>query len=154
PGRTLAAALDRDGLPPGCQFGCAVGFAVVWNGIVAVFVTQAVRAFAAGRPNWWMAAVLVPFVVVGLILVLLVGAAAYQWFVSLLAGRVGAEVSGHPLAPGGRYELQITQRGTFALDGVRADLVCEEAATFVAGTSSRTARKVVARHALTDPDAA
>jgi hypothetical protein len=58
------------------------------------------------------------------------------------------EVSDHPLVPGRRYELAVAQRGPTRLGGVRVELVCEEVATYQAGTSQSTARRVVARHPL------
>src|SRR5262245_42336878 len=38
PGKVLSHRLPRIGIPPGCQFGCAVLVACFWNAIVRVFV--------------------------------------------------------------------------------------------------------------------
>lgn len=43
-----------------------VVFALVWNGIVSVFVYQAWFTVKAGRPEWMLIVFLVPFVVIGL----------------------------------------------------------------------------------------
>ncbi|HYH66581.1 MAG TPA: hypothetical protein VD866_17940 [Urbifossiella sp.] len=152
PGKVLAHALDRDGMPAGCMFGCAVGVAIFWNGIVSVFLWELAKGFQRGRPDWFMALFLVPFVLVGLGMVAFTLYSGLRWVVSLLVGRVEVEVTNHPLTPGGRYELHAAQRGMFRLGGVAAELVCEEVATYVAGTSKNTAKRVVARHPVSDPD--
>jgi len=43
-----------------------VFIAAFWNGIVSVFVWQAVAAFRSGRPDWFLNIFLIPFVLVGL----------------------------------------------------------------------------------------
>ena len=79
PGKVLAHRLARSGMPPGCEFGCALGIAVFWNAIVGFFVyKQAVAWNAAGGGfiggwRWLGAAFLVPFVIVGLLLAGLAG---------------------------------------------------------------------------------
>lgn len=44
----------------------SVLFALVWNGIVSVFVYQAWRTVESGRPEWGLIVFLVPFVIIGL----------------------------------------------------------------------------------------
>jgi len=41
-------------------------FAAIWNGILSVFLINAVRGFQRGRPEWGLTLFLVPFVLVGL----------------------------------------------------------------------------------------
>lgn len=153
PGKVLAHRLERAGMTPGCQFGCAVGLAAFWNGIVSVFVYKQVDRWNKGQPvEWFEALFLVPFVVIGLVLV---GAALYaglQWFVSLLAGKVEVEVSDHPLCGGATFRFHVGQTGSFRIGRVSVALVCSEEATYVAGTSKSTAKKEVASHAVADPD--
>jgi len=147
PGRELAHELERADLPAGCRFGCAVGVAVFWNGIVSVFVVSVVRDLIRGQdPGWNPGWFLTPFVLVGLGMIGYAVYAGFQWAVAGLVGRVRLEVSGHPLIPGGRYEVRVSQRGPFGLGGVAVALVCEESATYVAGTSKSTAARVVAEH--------
>jgi hypothetical protein len=47
----------------------AIFVTIFWNGIVSIFVSQAVESFREGSPEWFMALFLVPFVGVGLFLV-------------------------------------------------------------------------------------
>jgi hypothetical protein len=154
PGKVLAHSLDRAGLPRGCEFGCALVFATIWNGIVSVFVWKLVAGWnQVGRFKWFNAAFLVPFVLVGLVLIGYVLHAAYKWFVSWFVGRVEVEVSAHPLAPGGAVRVHVSQRGAVRLGRVTVWLVCTEQASYIAGTSKSTATKEVAKHPVNDPDA-
>jgi hypothetical protein len=150
PGRVLPVALRRDGLRPGASFGLVLGFALFWNGGTAVFVGFAVAEFRAGRGNWFLPCFLFPFVLIGLVVALLALYAGYGWVVSVLVGRVGAEVSGHPLVPGGRYELAVTQHGLVRLTEVEVELVCEEVATYPGDESATTERHTAVSHPVTD----
>jgi hypothetical protein len=150
----LAHRLPRAGLAPGCQFGCAVGGAAFWNGIVGVFVYQLFDQWNRGRGFQWLQALfLIPFVAVGLLLFLVVLAAAVKWLVSGLVGRVEVEVSAHPLAPGARVRFRVAQTGLFPVARVSVRLVCTETATYVAGTSKSTANREVALHDVSTPEA-
>lgn len=153
PGTTLAHGLQRVGVAPGCQFGCAVAVAAFWNGIVGVFVYQLLAKWNRGQPVKWIEALfLVPFVLVGLAIIAFALIAGMQWFVSLLVGRVEVELSDHPLTPGGRARVHVSQAGLFRLARVTVELVCTEEATYVAGTSKSTASREVAAHPISDPD--
>lgn len=153
PGKVLAHRLERAGLAPGCQFGCAVGMAAFWNGIVGVFAYKQIDRWNKGQAvQWFEVLFLVPFVLVGL---LLVGAVVYtglQWFVSLLVGEVQVELSDHPLRGGSAARVHVAQAGLFPLGRVRVALVCTEEAIYVAGTSKSTAKQDVVNHPVADPD--
>lgn len=153
PGKVLAHRLDRAGLAPGCQFGCAVGLAVFWNGIVSVFAYKAFDKWNRGKGvEWFEVLFLVPFVAIGLVLAGLALYAGFQWIVSLLAGEVQVELSDHPLCGGAAVRLHVAQTGVFPLGRVTVALVCTEEATYVAGTSKSTAKKEVVNHPVADPD--
>jgi hypothetical protein len=153
PGKTLAYRLHRTGMPAGCQFGCALFGALFWNGIVGVFAYQAIDKWNRGvAVRWFEWVYLVPFALVGLVLILAAAAAALKWLLSALVGSVEVELSAHPLAPGMRAQLHVAQAGLFPLGRVAVTLVCAEEATYVAGTSKATAKKDVASHSVTDPE--
>jgi hypothetical protein len=153
PGKVLAHRLPRAGLAPGCQFGCAVAVACFWNGIVGVFVFQLARKWGQGGAFQWIeAAFLVPFVVIGLLMIGFAVAAGLKWIVAGLVGSVEVELSAHPLAPGREARVHVAQRGLFPLARVSVWLVCAEEATYVAGTSKSAAREEVAKHTVADPD--
>jgi hypothetical protein len=153
PGKVLAHRLPRSGMPPGCQFGCAVLVACFWNGIVGVFVYQLARKWGQGGAFRWVeAAFLVPFALVGLVMIVYALHSGLRWVVAGLVGAVEVELAAHPLAPGGTARLHVAQRGLFPLARVFVRLVCTEQATYVAGTSKSTATKEVAERVVSDPD--
>ncbi len=60
---TLEPAMGRVG-----KLGCAVGVALLWNGVVAPFAWMAVKGFRGGSPDWFLTVVITPFVLIGLLL--------------------------------------------------------------------------------------
>jgi len=80
--------------------------AAFWNGIVGVFIAVAISAWHRGRPEWFLMAFLIPFVMVGLLL--LAG-----WLHAVLAAlnpRPRLRLSG-PLRPGAKVGLDWEFRG-------------------------------------------
>jgi hypothetical protein len=153
PGVVLAHRLERADMPPGCQFGCSVLAALFWNGILSLFLWRLIADWnRMGAFRWFNAAFLVPFVLVGIVLILAVLATAVRWFASGLIGKIEVELSTHPLAAGGSSRIHVAQRGLIALRRVELQLICTEAATYVAGTSTATANKEVVQHLIADPD--
>jgi MFS family permease len=146
PGRHLARRLPSADVPAGCVALGVFAMAAFWNGIVSVFVWQVVQGFRNGRPEWFQVVFLIPFVLVGLALIVGFVAAVASWVISLLAGSVTVEVDDHPFRPGRTYSGHIAQTGLCRLMRVGVELTCEEAATYQAGTSESTDKKVVARH--------
>ncbi len=157
PGKVLAHQLPRAGMNAAVQFGCAIFVALFWNGIVSVFVYQFVSKWARGGfPNgifnWLQVLFLLPFVVVGLFLLLAVISLGLRWLITLMVGKLEVEVSVHPLTPGGSSSLHIAQRGLFGIGRVNAALVCTESATYTAGTSRSTATREVFAQPVIDPE--
>jgi hypothetical protein len=59
---TLEPAMGRVG-----KLGCTIGIALLWNGITAPFVWIVVKSFREGNPEWFVAIVIIPFVLIGLL---------------------------------------------------------------------------------------
>jgi len=153
PGVVLDHRLERTDMTPGCQFGCAVLAALFWNGILSIFLWRLIADWnRMGGFKWFNVAFLVPFVLVGIVLILAVLGSALKWLVSSLIGPIDVEVSTHPLVPGGSSRIHVAQRGLVALKRVELQLICTEAATYLAGTSTSTATKEVVRHPIGAPD--
>ncbi len=51
---------------PGKKAVGALFFALIWNGIVSIFVVQVIRGFIDGDPEWFLTFFMIPFVAVGL----------------------------------------------------------------------------------------
>jgi hypothetical protein len=58
------------------------------------------------------------------------------------------EISDHPLYPGGKYEVFISQSGRLKIKTFRVLFVCDEEATYHQGTNTRTARQRVCEQEL------
>jgi hypothetical protein len=151
-GQLLAYQLDSSSSPFGCLLG-AFAIAAFWNGIVSVFVVLVVSDFVAGKPNWGLALFLVPFVLIGLVLLGVVLVAAWHLVVSLLTGRVRVEIAAYRLRPGESYRFLVEQSGLLGLRQVQLTLVCSESATYTHGTSTQTESKEVCRAKVAGPAA-
>ncbi len=144
PGTRLAYRLPLTHSPGWTLLGLLAA-CVAWNGAVSVFVVMAVRSFLAGTPDWLMTLFIVPFLVVGVALVVV--------FARLLRQAAGigptlVEISDHPLLPGKGYRLFLSQSGNLTLESIEVSLACEEEAVFRQGTNARTESREVFRRSL------
>lgn len=127
---------------PGWILTGSLAFCLLWNGIVAVFVAMALGGHLSGDPDWFLTALLVPFVLIGL------GAIYYFLRQLLLATGIGptfVELSGHPLIPGESYRAFLSQTGRLTIHALHVALVCEESTTYRQGTDTRTETREVFR---------
>ncbi len=141
PGTRLRFRLPMAMSPGWALFGILAA-CVFWNGIVSVFVVIAVRGHLAGQPEWLLTVFVIPFVLIGFVLI-------YQFFRQLLTatgvGPTLMEISDHPLSPGGQYRLFLSQSGRLMVNSIRVSLLCEESATYRQGTNTRTETQEVFR---------
>lgn len=115
-------------------------FCLFWNGIVSVFVVMAIRGHLQGQADWFLSLFILPFVAVGL------GAVAFlvrQFLIETGVGATIVEIAAHPLAPGGEYEVFLSQSGRLTMNSLAMLLVCDESATYRQGTNTRTASRRV-----------
>jgi len=152
PGRTLARRLPPADLNAGCACVGVLGVALFWNGIVSVFVWQAVAALLRGNPEWFLMVFLIPFVLIGLVLVVVGVVAAGVWLIAMLTGVVTVEVDAHPFEPGGTYRGRVAQTGLCRLRKVGVALVCTESATYQSGTTESTAHCEAAKELAELPE--
>jgi len=82
-------------------------FAVFWNGITSVFVTIAVQSCRHGHPEWFMTVFLVPFVLIGLALIL----AACHQLLSLFNPYLIARIRPGRIPLGSSADLNWTFKG-------------------------------------------
>jgi len=144
PGTRLAYRLPV-GTSPGWALLGLTAICMVWNGTVAVFGTIVVRGHLISRPDWFATLFLVPFALIGLILI---GLLVRQLRRTTGIGPTRMEISDHPVRPGERYELFFSQSGKLRVKSMQVLLVCEERATYRQGTDTRTERREVRRHRL------
>jgi hypothetical protein len=134
PGTHLAYRLPI-AATPGWTLFALLAACLIWNGIVAAFVVMAVRTHLAGQPDWLLTAFVIPFVVIG---IMLVGYLVRQGLITAGVGATRLEISNHPLYPGEQYDVFISQAGRFTLTSLKLFLVCQERATYRQGTDTRT----------------
>jgi hypothetical protein len=145
PGTKLKFRLPMTTSPGWTLFG-TLAFCVVWNGIVAALVTMTVRGYVAEEQDWRLILLFtVPFAAIGIWAIV---ALVRQLLVTTGIGPTLVEISDHPLHPGGRYRLFLSQSGWLSVKTLRLSLVCEEVATYRQGTDARTETKEVHRQEL------
>lgn len=144
PGTRLAYRLPLAQSPGWTLLGLLVA-CLAWNGAVSVFVVMVIRSYLAGISDWPMMLFIVPFLVVGIALVIV--------FARLLRHTAGigptlVEISDHPLLPGHGYHLFLSQSGNLKLKSISVSLICEEEAVFRHGTNARSESREVFRQSL------
>jgi hypothetical protein len=124
--------------------------AAFWNGIVAVFVNEAWKAWERGRPDWFLMLFLVPFVLVGVALCW----AIVHALLALLNPRPALRIDTGVPRLGEPIEIQWECRGAVhRLDRVRIRLRGTEQATYQVGTDTRAASEIFHEEILVDSPA-
>ena len=120
---------------PGWRLFASATFALVWNGIVSMLVVVAVKSHLAGQPDWLLTMFVLPFTAVG-------GWCIYYFLRQLMLatgiGPTSVEISDHPLLPGKRYDIFVSQSGRLTVRSLDVSLVCDEEASYRQGTDIRT----------------
>ncbi len=139
PGVKLAYRLPGEMGETGGLIAMAI-FAMAWNAMIAVFMVFAIRSFLDGQTQFWLFALLVPGIYVGIRSAQLF----FQSFVRAIGiGSTTVEVEQLPLVPGKTYNILLVQYGRLILKKLSIRLVCEEESTYHFGTDIRTERQVV-----------
>jgi hypothetical protein len=134
------ATLKSSGSPAG-RLGCAAGFALFWNGILSMFVVETVQGWIAGKPDGCRTLFMIPFVLVGLGMILLAG----YYFLTLFNPRPTLRVTPGRAALGDSVEVEWETSGH--VDRIRAfSIVLEgrEEASYRSGKSMRTDKAIFA----------
>lgn len=124
-------------LSPGMKFVAMILGAAVWNGLVAVFLVIAVRSSQAGDPEWALTLFLIPFVLVGVGLIVGVVHAG----LALVNPRCHLRVAPPVLTPGAKASVTWTTRG--AVSRMRRLTLHFEGREVVTAHSGKRRRQVV-----------
>jgi hypothetical protein len=133
------------GNPPGPKLFALVFVAILWNWLTVVpFVFVLFGSYFGGfgviENATVMTLIFIPFCLVGLVLV-------YKAIkLSLIKFGIGPTVvsaSHHPLLPGCRCEIFLSQPGRLRMNSLRVVCVCEEEARYGHGDNSRTETRCV-----------
>ena len=121
--------------------------ALFWNGIVSVFVWQLVKSWRAGSPDGCLTLFLIPFVLVGLVLLLGI---PYQ-FLALFNPRPRLVLTPGRLVLGSAADLAWSFRGKAGrIQRLVIKLEGQEEADYTRGTDRVTAKEVFATIPLVD----
>jgi len=126
-------------------FFVALGIALFWNGIVSVFVWQVVQSFRSGSPEWFLTIFMIPFVVIGLLIII----AVFYTFFALFTPKPVVTVS--PGSPKLGEEIRVSWRlrgSSGRLKNLRLTLSGHEKATYRQGTNTRTDSKTFYRREI------
>jgi len=136
--------------PPIALWGMFIGAVLLclfWNGIVSVFVIEAVNRWRAGHPAWGMMLFLIPFVAIGLVIA---GFLLYQFLV-LFNPRPQLAVTPGAVPLGGTLQVQWNLTGRVGvLQDLHLRLEGREDATFSGGKGSSTEKSVFAKLEIAD----
>lgn len=114
--------------------------ALGWNAMLALLGALSTDSLRPTNFDWLTAGIVVSFGLVGIGLCALVGRRLLQ---AAGVGPTIVEISAHPLYPGGKYEIFVSQSGKVDVRSFSVSLVCEEEATYRQGTDARTASRRV-----------
>ncbi len=126
-------------------FFIALAITLFWNGIVSVFLWQVIKSFRAGSPEWFTTIFMIPFVLIGLGLIV----AVFYTFFALFTPKPVVTVSpGSPIL-GEEFSVSWRLRGSSGrLKNLRLTLSGHEKATYRQGTNTRTDSKTFYRREI------
>lgn len=146
PGGEAPIVLEAAWSPLGKLIGITL-IAAFWNGITGVFVWQAWQGWASGAPDGCLTIFLVPFVLIGLLL--LVGVP--HQFLALFNPRPRLELAPGRVILGAGNELSWSFRGRAGrIRRLKISLVGVEEADYRQGTTTRTDKETFATLELVD----
>jgi hypothetical protein len=147
PGKALEYAAERGPVqlkPSASPWGKVIGllmFSLIWNGIVSVFLYQAIQGWISGRPEWFLTIFLIPFVLIGI-------GTIFGVFYALLATfnpRPTIHVSSRAIPLGGAVEVAwLFEGNVHRLESLRIYLEGREEAQYRRGTSTYTDKETFA----------
>ena len=76
--------------------------ALLWNGIISMFVVDAVKGFMRGNPDWYLTVIMVPFVLIGLLFIV----GVFHGFLGLFNPRVKLKLRPGSIQLGEGAEIQ------------------------------------------------
>jgi len=139
---TLKPQLSPVGKVAGTLF-----FALFWNGIVSIFVWQALKGWQTGHPDWFLTIFIIPFVLVGLASFVFVG----HYTLALANPRPRVTLQGGEPCLGDELRIDWMFIGRSSrLTHLRIFLEGREEATYRRGTDTVTEREIFATIPLVD----
>lgn len=133
PGTELAYRLPSSN-PTGWRLLATTIFSLLWNAVGCVLFVIATRGWLDGDVNWFLTSFLIPYLAV-------CGGCIYfvlrQIWIDAGMGPTAIEICSHPLLPGRKYQVHLSQSGHIAVNSLSLWLTCEEEVTYHQGTDIR-----------------
>jgi hypothetical protein len=111
-----------------------IAIALFWNGIVSIFLSQAIQSWKYNNPDWILTIFMIPFVCIGIGLIIGIG---YQ-FLQLFNPAPRITVYPGHLQMGKPFMMQWQVKNPGKMNSLTIHLVGKEKATYRAGTNTRT----------------
>jgi hypothetical protein len=116
-------------------------FALFWNGITGVFVWQVIQSWRSGRPEWFLTIFMIPFVLIGLVLI----GAVFNFVLALWNPRPTLRLTPGTPRLGQTMSLEWEFSGRVrVIERLRVYLEGREEATYRQGTRTSTDKSVFA----------
>lgn len=136
PGERLTYRLAAEQSTGGELVGPAL-LALLWNAVWFVLLAVVVLGFWYGSPRYILTGLLLPFGAIGYW--------SFRYFLFQLRRSAGigptiVEISDHPLYPGCKYRLFVSQSGRLRLRRLAVRIACEEETVYRQGTDVRVER--------------
>jgi hypothetical protein len=136
PGERLTYRLAAERSSGSDLFGPAL-LALLWNAVWFVLLAVVVLGFWFGSPRYILSGLLIPFGAIGYW--------SFRYFLAQLRRSAGigptiVEISDHPLYPGRKYRLFVSQSGRLRFRRLNVRVVCEEETVYRQGTDVRVER--------------
>ncbi|MCO8124640.1 hypothetical protein NHH03_23075 [Stieleria sp. TO1_6] len=136
PGERLTYRLAAEN-PGGGELLGPMLLALLWNAVWFVLLAVVVLGFWYGSPRYILTGLLIPFGAIGYW--------SFRFFLAQLRRTAGigptiVEISDHPLYPGCKYRLFVSQSGRLRFRRLNVRVACEEETVYRQGTDVRVER--------------
>ena len=101
-------------------------FALIWNGIISIFVTKAVQSWSTNNVEWFLSFFMIPFVLVGLGTI----AGVIYYFIAMFNSKVVVTISNSCPQLGEKVTLSWKILNSANIDRLEIYLKAEESATY------------------------
>lgn len=120
---------------PMVQFFVLLGITLFWCGIVSVFTYHEIAAIKKGNPEWFLSIFMIPFQLIGLVLVVI----TFMTFLTIFNPVPVLQVNNTQLALGDTLKVQWSFEGrTSSIRRLQLTLIGTESAQYRRGTSTYT----------------
>jgi hypothetical protein len=110
-------------------------FSLIWNGVVSLFVQEAIKSWQSGDPEWGLTIFLIPFVLIGIGTIY----AVFHFLLATFNPRPTISVSSRTVPLGGAMEVEWLFEGNIQrLESLRIYLEGREEARYRRGTNTYT----------------